>query len=121
MPQGLIKSLEENKRPSPSLRRQMIHIVTNAIYKVCKKPGRKALDIVARKMLTKYPKSLADVLYDEVVEGHNSLQKQMETRFDNLNRLDAFNTLKRSIKSDDVSEDPKKKKKKYLSQTAMAA
>lgn len=113
MPKDLMKLLEENKRPSPSLRRQMIRIVTDSIQKITEKPGKKALAIIARKMINDYSAALADTLCGEVVgEGYSSLLKQMEVRFDNLNRTNPLNILRRAVKHQEEKSPSGDKKRK---------
>ncbi|CAL1300168.1 unnamed protein product [Larinioides sclopetarius] len=98
MPAELIEVQEENKRPTPSLRRNMVRIIKEDIGKIVQKPGRKALSIVARKIVKKYS-SLSDTLCGEGVgDGHMLLSKQMEVRFANVNRAGEYNRLKRSLK-----------------------
>ncbi|KAG8176820.1 hypothetical protein JTE90_003448 [Oedothorax gibbosus] len=107
----LIKSLEEGNRPSPSLRRKMIRTVADAIQKITEKPGKMALGIIARKMVNKYPSSLADSLCGEIVgEGYSSIHKQMEVRFDNLNRTSPFNLMRRKVKHQEESPSVNKRK-----------
>lgn len=105
MPTELHKLLEKKKRLTPGLRRHLIQVVTDNISKSYTKPGRKALSIVARNMVQKYPESLSDTLCGEVVgEGHLSIEKQMEVRFDNKNRTSQYNTLKRKMRSNNVEK-----------------
>lgn len=105
MPKELIKSLEEDTQPSPSLRLKMIRIVCDDIRKFSEKPGRKALDIIARKIVSKYKLSLADYICNEIVgEGHSSLLRQIEVRIDNLNRVSPYNVLKRTLENNDENE-----------------
>lgn len=100
LPNEIQKPLKEGKRLMPSMRRNFIQIVTDDIAKIVEKPGKNPLAIIATEMVAKYPQSLADSFFDEVVrDGHTSILKQMITRFDNNNRLSPYNVLKRSIKN----------------------
>lgn len=100
MPKELIKALEEDTRPRPSLK--MIRIVCDDIRKFSEKPGRKAISIIARKIVNKYKLSLADYICNVIVgEGHSSLLRQIEVRIDNLNRVSPYNVLKRTLENDE--------------------
>lgn len=77
-PEALTQALERGKRPSPSLRKEMVRIVVREMMKVttslCK---RNAVD-VARKLVAKYPKSLQDVIESDIIgTGYYSLVKQI--------------------------------------------
>lgn len=102
MPLEILKPLEEGKRLTPKLRRHLIKIITEDVHGICQKPGRKGLAIIAHKVVQKYMPSLGDFLYDQMVgEGHSSFLKQMEVRFDNLNRIMPYNVFKRKMKNSD--------------------
>lgn len=105
MPADLTKCLHNEQRPKPSLRNHMVRIIADAIYKVEKKPGRKALNVVAERIVKKYPKSFTDEISKEISgELHLSLRKQIEVRFDNLNRSSLINSLKRSSKNENMAK-----------------
>ncbi|KAK6494164.1 hypothetical protein HHUSO_G641, partial [Huso huso] len=69
LPTDLLYKLE---RPSPKQRREMIRLIINEVTGVCKRPSKKHLTDIARRIVAKYPKSLQDV-----IEGHIIITKKM--------------------------------------------
>lgn len=99
-PMEITKPLEEGKRLIPTVRRKLVKMVKDDIAVNSEKPGKNAFSIIARQMIDKYPESLADKFCLEVVgEGHTSILRQMTTRFENLNRLNPYNVMKRNVKN----------------------
>ncbi|XP_035528628.1 uncharacterized protein LOC118336147 [Morone saxatilis] len=87
LPAVLRKKLDYQERPTARERREMIRIIVGEILSICKKPAKKHLSEVARKMVLAYPKSFKDIIEDEVVgSGHDSLTKQLQCRVDNCRR-----------------------------------
>ncbi|GBN76882.1 hypothetical protein AVEN_128782-1 [Araneus ventricosus] len=85
MPEELLKDLKEGRRPTPSGRREFINITAQSIYKICPKPGKKNL-----------------------TGGCESLTRSFVVKFENLNRRDAFSSVKRKLKQaekDDSNND----------------
>ncbi|XP_019110214.2 uncharacterized protein LOC109137138 [Larimichthys crocea] len=112
-PEPLMQYLERGKRPSPSLRREMIRIVVTEMMTVCASPTKQASTEVAKKLVAKYPQSLKDVIEGEVVgPGYHSLVKQLQARIDNKKRHSTPRIHKRKSKSDtsDTEEVPAEKK-----------
>lgn len=108
MPEELTRCLITNTRPKPTLRSHTVIIIADHIFKLSKKPGRKALSIVAENIVEKYPLSFADKIGKEINgTSHLSLLRQLEVRFDNMNRGDIIHILKRKS----INENAKKKKK----------
>ncbi|CAL1297526.1 unnamed protein product, partial [Larinioides sclopetarius] len=98
MSDSLMKCLKEGKRPTPKGRREFINTTAPNIFKICEKPGKKNLSKIARKAIETYP-SLSDVWCNELLAGGcESLTRSFVFKFENLNRRDAFSSLKRSLK-----------------------
>ncbi|XP_065103923.1 uncharacterized protein [Paramisgurnus dabryanus] len=105
LPAVLRKKLENQERPTARERREMVRIIAGEILAICQKPSKKHLNEVARKMVLTYPKSLKDMIGDEVVgSGHDALTKQFQHRIDNYRRNE-----KHSSTIDDGSPVPEKK------------
>lgn len=101
MPEELLRCLKHNERPKPSLRQKMVRIISDHIHKIIKRPGRKILGPIAEKIVKKYPLSFADEIATDINgTSHLSLLTQFERRFDNMNRGDIINVLKRKSKND---------------------
>lgn len=102
LPANLLKALKNGERPTPKLRRDLVRTVSNKMYKLCRLPGRRAIQIVSARVVQKYPSSLKDMLCGDVVgHGYYSFSKQLENRFANLNR-----GLGCSPKNSEIVEDP---------------
>ncbi|XP_042230004.1 uncharacterized protein LOC121871659 [Homarus americanus] len=100
----LLTFLEKGMRPNPPARREMVRILVDEISKVCKKKGKKALTTIAHKIVKQYPKSFQDEINGTIVgTGFDSLLKQLQLRFDNVNRKSNGQSMKR--KKDDVMAD----------------
>ncbi|KAL7839335.1 hypothetical protein SRHO_G00259930 [Serrasalmus rhombeus] len=70
------KLLDTEKRLSAAERREVIRIVTAEILTMCKKPGKRHITEIARKMIIRYPKSFRDEIQGQVVgTGYDSLVK----------------------------------------------
>ena len=99
----MLSLLQEGVRPKSSARREMVRILADEISKIIKKPGKKAL---AQLIVKTYPSSFQDELEGSFVgTGYDSLQKQSQTRFDNLNRYSNDNTFKRKWEDFLVTEE----------------
>lgn len=62
-------------------------------------------------MVLQYPKSLKDMIEDEVVgSGHDSITKQLQCRVDNYKRNEILKK-RNSTPANDTSTDPENKKK----------
>ncbi|KAF4099017.1 uncharacterized protein LOC131529002 [Onychostoma macrolepis] len=109
LPAVLRKKLDNQEQPTA---REMIRIISGEILAICQKPLKKHLNEIARKMVLEYPKSLKDVIEDEVVgSGHDSLTKQLQCRVDNYKRNETLNK-RNSTPADDTSTVPENKKKR---------
>lgn len=96
MPSSTRKRLDTGKRPSAAQRREIIRIVAGEILNVCKKPGKKHIQEISRKMVLCYPKSFQDEIEGQIVgTGHDLLAKQLISRLDNCKRLQAVTAQKR--------------------------
>jgi len=81
MPPELMSSLSAKERPLPSLRREMVRIISSDIHAVCPQPGRRQLRSLANKIVSEYPQSFRDMVAGDVVgSGHDSLLMQLERR-----------------------------------------
>lgn len=71
------------------------------ILTVCKKPGKRHITEIARKMVIQYPKCFQDEIEGQVVgTGYDSLVKQFISRIDNYHRLQVPAAQKRLAESD---------------------
>lgn len=112
LPAVLRKKLNNQERPTARERREMICIISGEILAICKKPSKKHLNEIARKMVLENSKSLKDVIEDEIVgSGHDSLTKQLQCRVDNYKRNKMLNKHN-STPTEDTSTVPENKKKR---------
>jgi hypothetical protein len=51
MPMSLKEALKNKTRPEPANRREMIRILADSIYSICKRPGRNALRQIVGKLV----------------------------------------------------------------------
>ena len=102
--------LESGKRPKPSLRKEMVRIVVSAMVKRGSARMRSATE-VGKKIVSKYPQSLQDVISGDVIgPGYSSLVKQIKNRIDNVKRSSIPKIRKQRAQSDDTEEiSPEKK------------
>ncbi|KAL7853087.1 hypothetical protein SRHO_G00188720 [Serrasalmus rhombeus] len=108
-PEELMQPLERGKRPGPKLRRQMVRIVVTEMMEKCPHVGKKHSTDVAKKMVSKYPKSLQDIIEGDIVgTGYHSLVKQLQNRIENVRRTSTPKIRKRKHESnsDDTDEIP---------------
>ena len=102
----LMTCLQNELRPNPSARREMVRILVDEISKISQKPGKKALATIAQKIVKKYPKSFRDEIEGSLVgTGYDSLLKQLQIRFDNINRNSNSNSFKRKSSLATENED----------------
>ncbi|XP_033964052.2 uncharacterized protein [Pseudochaenichthys georgianus] len=112
MSSNTVRSLETEKRPSAAERREAVRIVVAEILSVCKKPGKKHLGEIARKMVIQYPKSFRDEIEGQVVgTGYDSLTKQMLSRIDNYRRLQS--PLQKRQSEGETNDAKKRRKDSY--------
>uniref|UniRef100_A0A3B3QTR8 Uncharacterized protein n=1 Tax=Paramormyrops kingsleyae TaxID=1676925 RepID=A0A3B3QTR8_9TELE len=114
MPSAVKTKLEKQERPSARERREIVRLIVDEILSVCKKPRKKHLAEVARRMVLKYPKSFKDIVARQTIgSGYDSLTKQFQCRVDNLKREGVTFQQKRpqreSLETDEGDE-PKTKK-----------
>ncbi|KAI7814578.1 hypothetical protein IRJ41_021835 [Triplophysa rosa] len=84
------KLLDDEQRPSAAESRKIIRIVIAEIFTAWKKPGKRHIVEIARKMITRYPKSFRDEIEGQVVgTGYDSVVSQLMSRIDNCRRLQA--------------------------------
>ncbi|KAL7855011.1 hypothetical protein SRHO_G00172010, partial [Serrasalmus rhombeus] len=108
-PEELMQPLERGKRPGPKLRRQMVRIVVTEMMEKCPHVGKKHSTDVAKKMVSKYPKSLQDIIEGDIVgTGYHSLVKQLQNRIENVRCTSTPKIRKRKHESnsDDTDEIP---------------
>ncbi|KAJ8048985.1 hypothetical protein HOLleu_01518 [Holothuria leucospilota] len=112
MPTGLISACEKGERPLPSVRREMVRKVVKDIHKITATPGKKNLDIIAERIVKKYPSSFRDEFEGRVVgSGFNSLAKQLLSRVENINRKPGNALRKRVLTSSCNTDDEGEKKR----------
>nr|XP_033474223.1 uncharacterized protein LOC117251793 [Epinephelus lanceolatus] len=106
LPEELVQSLERQKRPSALLRRNMIRIVVSEMMKICKSPTKHNTTEIAKRMVARYPKSLQDVIDDDVIGlGYHSLAKQLQARVENVKQPNTPKIKKRKAASDDDTDE----------------
>ncbi|XP_032417636.1 uncharacterized protein LOC116722746 isoform X2 [Xiphophorus hellerii] len=112
LPEELIQTLERQKRPSARLRRQMVRIIVSEMMLICKNPTKRNTTEIAERMVSRYPKSLKDVIDGDVIGlGYHSLVKQLQARIENVKRQDTPKITKRKAESDnDTDEIPAEQK-----------
>ena len=110
-PEALTQALEREKRPNPSLRKEMVRIVVREMMKVTTSLSKKNATDVARKLVAKYPKSLQDVIEGDVIgTGYGSLVKQIQNRIENVKRPTTPKIKKRKSHDSDTDEVPPEKR-----------
>ncbi|KAK2832573.1 hypothetical protein Q7C36_016035 [Tachysurus vachellii] len=108
-PEELMQVLEREKRPSPRLRREMVRIVVTEMMRKGSAQSRRHSTEVAKKMVSKYPISLQDVIDGDVVwPGYHSLVKQLQYRIENAKRSTTPKSRKRKhhVNESDTDEIP---------------
>lgn len=99
-------SLQKRLRPKPSARREMVRILVDEISKISQKPGKRSLATIAQKVVRTYPQSFLDEIEGtRVGTGYDSLLKQLQSRFDNINRKSDSNSFKRKRRNSLVMEE----------------
>ncbi|XP_070834130.1 uncharacterized protein [Chaetodon trifascialis] len=103
-PEAFTQALERERRPNPSLRKEMVRIVVCEMMKVTTSLSKKNAADVAKKLVAKYPKSLQDVIEGDVIgTGYGSLVKQIQNRIENVKKPTTPKIKKRkSHDSDEV-------------------
>lgn len=64
MPHGISMAVKSQKRPSPSVRREMVRIIVDEMRATEANPTRSDCLSVAKKIVRKYPMSFEDILKD---------------------------------------------------------
>nr|XP_050028093.2 uncharacterized protein LOC126523536 isoform X3 [Dermacentor andersoni]XP_050030180.2 uncharacterized protein LOC126526322 isoform X1 [Dermacentor andersoni] len=99
MPKTLLEALHKSKRPTPRDRRKMVRVIIDSVKKVCPKPLRKHLAVVARKVVELHPSSFKDVFDNTVIgTGYDSLLNQLVCRVENVNREDVHEAKVRDMR-----------------------
>ena len=105
-PEELTQTLEREKRPSPRLRREMVRLVVQEMTQKSSCISRRSSIEVAKKMVSKYPKSLQDVIEGDVIgQGYHSLVNQLQNRIENVKRSTTPIIRKRRYRTDDSDTD----------------
>jgi hypothetical protein len=92
--------------------REFINVVSKSVFAICPKPGKANLKLIARQANKTYPASFSDLFCGELLAGgYESLTRSLVVKFENLNRRDIFNKVKRQFiaSSSDIDEPPKRK------------
>lgn len=109
-PEALTQALEREKRPNPSLRKEMVRIVVREMMKVSTSLSKRNAADVARKLVAKYTKSLQDVIEGDVIgKGYGSLVKQIQNRIENVKRPTTPKMKKRKLHDSDTEVSPEKR------------
>ncbi|KAK0137969.1 hypothetical protein N1851_025844 [Merluccius polli] len=111
-PEELTQSLERGKRPSPKMRREMVRIVVCDMMQKSSHISKRHTTVVAKKIVSKYPKSLQDVIEGDVIgPGYHSLVKQLQNRIENAKRSTTPKMRKRKLHTEsDTDEMPAEKR-----------
>lgn len=64
MPRTLITAFKKGRGPLPKGCRKMVRIIIDCVEKVCAKPLRRRLAIIANKVVEAHPASYKDIFYD---------------------------------------------------------
>ena len=113
LPEELLQSLERKRRPRPRLRREMVRIVVSEMMTMCNSPTKKNTTEIGKRMVSRYPESLRDVIEGDVIEsGYHSIVKQLQSRVENVKRPNTPKITKRKAASDeyDTEEIPAEKR-----------
>ena len=89
-----------------------MRIIVSKIMKICKDPTTRNTTEIAERMVSRYPKSLKDVIDGNVIGlGYHFLVKQLQARTENVRRPDTPKITKRKAESDnDTDEIPTEQK-----------
>ncbi|CAN7945399.1 unnamed protein product, partial [Ixodes pacificus] len=100
MPKTLLEALQKSKRPTTRDRRKMVRVIIDNVKKVCPKPLRKQLAVVARKIVDLHPSSFKDVFDGTLIgTGYDSLLNQLVCRLENVNREDVHQAKVPEVRS----------------------
>lgn len=83
LPTQFLKDCENGVKPSLDMRREAIRQIVSCIREITTHPPRRAIEDIARKIVSRYPKSLEDVAGSKRYEH---LFEQIENRLYHLNR-----------------------------------
>ena len=89
LPRRVMKVLEEQNRPDPTIRRTLVQYVVDNILEKNENPGRKVIQRYAEELIVKFPESLSDKISKSgnvIGNGSYSLLIQLENRISNLKR-----------------------------------
>ncbi|XP_034538595.1 uncharacterized protein LOC117812099 [Notolabrus celidotus] len=110
-PEALTQDLERGRRPKPSMRKEMVRIVVREMMKAATSLSKKNATDVARQLVSKYPKSLQDVIEGDIIgTGYSSLVKQIQNRIENVKRPTTPKIQKRKSHYSDTDEVPPEKR-----------
>ncbi|CAM1312336.1 Uncharacterised protein g5950 [Pycnogonum litorale] len=100
------RCLQNNKRPHPRARREMVRKLVDEIRTLCLNPTRQQLSHVASEIVKKYPDSFIDKMdAGEVIgSGYTSILNQLKARVENLNRVNNENTLRTVVGGEEQCE-----------------
>lgn len=103
-PTALIDACEQDEKPDPVDRREMIRILMDhAIRSTCsdENVGRNELRLLAQKVTAKYPRSFADKINGKIVgDGSQTLLQQLENRRENVFRNQKLAKKRKAPKDD---------------------
>jgi hypothetical protein len=109
----LLCVIQKGLRPTTKARNKMIAQIVEDIMVIKYKPGRKALEVVARKIWGKYPSSFSDEIEGDIVgTGYSSLVTQLVTKCENERRNTPTKpTVTKRLSSQDGNQDGTKRKR----------
>ena len=111
--QELKKACEDKKIPPKRELLTFNKMLCDTVYSVKKKPGKKALEIIAKKVCSKYPHTFKDNIpgFGAVGDGSGTVLKRLINYIDGKNRTGA-NSLRRVLysKTDETPENGTKRK-----------
>ncbi|GBO35886.1 hypothetical protein AVEN_210123-1, partial [Araneus ventricosus] len=104
IPRSAVTRLERGERPTPAERRQIVRIVVAELLETVPAPRKSQLELIAKEIVGKYPRSFSDYIGDSVIGGgHSSLLCQLIARVHNC-RWVSSTQLKRSLSTESTIE-----------------
>lgn len=105
MPATLRQSLAQGQKPKKEDRLAMVRIVVDSIREVCLNPKLSQCSEIAQRTCEKYPASFAEMLEGETVgNGYYTLECQLKTRADYVNRDNTLVRVRRPKRLSDVMD-----------------
>ena len=113
-PEAMMTALKNKQRPQKTDLLAAVRILCDVIMPITKTPGSHNLDVIAGKMVSKYPEGLSDIVCGKVIgQGRASLHDRLVRQFENRNR--GTTSLKRKLLAEVKEGDGTMNKKKVFS------